>query len=565
MIKYRTKLLFMKNHSTFLQEVAAALISRTIDTSAAVLEALYSKPSALLPHLQEGYLEAVATVLSSPATPRQLIRLHLAFLSHHFVKTYPNTVNVVVERCLWPFLLFTKAKQKTSSAVWDILESEGCADKVTNFQLLRGCLAVVRELEQNFVASHNEGNPDSGLQKLTAIDVALASRIAGVSNPSPTACVPDALLATDNIILSENPLDHVDFVLGILKDENHNARALGYLVTRALLGKLSGQHQLSVAQRAIQAMGIETLSGMEDFMKGSSNLQSVRPCLRFSAAALTRLQFIGDFSLVSCVVHKPGSTTTLNRMKIAILTLVPIIPRPMNYRIDWFNQVAQPDEDTRGTQYVTLMATVYTLANAASTLPLLSAYLLRALFISLKDDALLFLAGVWSFGSKDQSTEIQTQIQLAALSHASAFLTAYECTQGSIDFQTILPPILAMVGSTSQPVRAAAIQCLSALGRLSQAGKPKAVYAFDSVYGARSGELNHLEEGQAYGASPDQLQFLDWVDFQRYALVLVDQSGHLTKNVDHLTALHHQLLTKHKSDSKKDSGSVETYDLLTSH
>lgn len=169
-----------------------------------------------------------------------------------------------------------------------------------------------------------------------------------------------------------------------------------------------------------------------------------------------------------------------------------MIPRPANSRIDWLIQGSQSDEDTRGTQYVILMATVYTLANTASTLPLLSAYILRALFISLKDDALVFLASVWSSTSKDLSTGMRTQIQLAALSHASAFLIAYEGAQGSIDFQTILPPILAMLESTSQPVRAAAVQCLSVLGRLSQAGKPKAIYAFDTVYGTHSGKFNRL-------------------------------------------------------------------------
>lgn len=89
-------------------------------------------------------------------------------------------------------------------------------------------------------------------------------------------------------MLSENPSDYIDFVLGVLTDANHNARTLGYLVTRALLGKLSGQHQLSVAQRAIQAISIETLSGMEDFMEGSDNLQSVRyACPPPSVTALT--------------------------------------------------------------------------------------------------------------------------------------------------------------------------------------------------------------------------------------------------------------------------------------
>ena len=108
------------------------------------------------------------------------------------------------------------------------------------------------------------------------------------SKALPNAGVSEAPIATDNILLSENPLDHVDFVLGVLKDENNNARALGYLVTRALIGKLSGQHQLSVAQRAIQAMGVETLSGMEDFMKGSEDLQSVRCSLFRLPPALIR-------------------------------------------------------------------------------------------------------------------------------------------------------------------------------------------------------------------------------------------------------------------------------------
>jgi len=163
------------------QEIGAALTSRTIDTSSTVLEVLYSKPSALLPHLQKGYLEAIAAVLSSPATPRQLIRLHVTFLSHHFVKTYPTAVKAVVERCLWPFLLFTKAKQKTSAAVWDILDSEDCSDDLTEFQLLRGCSVIIRDLEENFVATQDEGDSDPGLQKLAAIDIALANRIAGMS------------------------------------------------------------------------------------------------------------------------------------------------------------------------------------------------------------------------------------------------------------------------------------------------------------------------------------------------------------------------------------------------
>lgn len=39
----------------------------------------------------------------------------------------------------------------------------------------------MRDLEENFVATEDEGDSDPGLQKLAAIDVALANRIAGMS------------------------------------------------------------------------------------------------------------------------------------------------------------------------------------------------------------------------------------------------------------------------------------------------------------------------------------------------------------------------------------------------
>ena len=89
----------------------------------------------------------------------------------------------MVEQCLWPFLLFTKARQKTSAAVWDILESEDCNDSLTEFQLLRGCLVIIRDLEENFVATEDEGASDPVLQRLTAINIALANRIAGILKP----------------------------------------------------------------------------------------------------------------------------------------------------------------------------------------------------------------------------------------------------------------------------------------------------------------------------------------------------------------------------------------------
>ena len=67
-------------------------------------------------------------------------------------------------------------------------------------------------------------------------------------------------------------------------------------------------------------------------------------------------------------------------------------------------------------------------------------------------------------------------------------------------------------------------------------------------------QVNNLLGAPNSQIPPDQLQFLDWDDFQRYILILVDQSGYLTNDIDYLPAFHQRHLTKHKSDSKKDSG-----------
>lgn len=70
-----------------------------------------------------------------------------------------------------------------------------------------------------------------------------------------------------------------------------------------------------------------------------------------------------------------------------------------------------------------------------------------------------------------------------------------------------------------------------------------------------------FRECETYEIPLDKLQFLDWADFQRYILAVVDQSDHLVNNFNYLPAFHYQHLTKHKSDSKKDSGFVPSYNL----
>jgi U3 small nucleolar RNA-associated protein 10 len=49
-----------------------------------------------------------------------------------------------------------------------------------------------------------------------------------------------------------------------MQDADPHTRAMAHIVARALLGRLSGEHQIDAAEKMLDAMHLETLDGMED-------------------------------------------------------------------------------------------------------------------------------------------------------------------------------------------------------------------------------------------------------------------------------------------------------------
>jgi U3 small nucleolar RNA-associated protein 10 len=131
------------------------------------------------------------------------------------------------------------------------------------------------------------------------------------------------------------------------------------------------------------------------------------------------------------------------------------------------------------------MRTVYKFANTAA-IPVVSTNLQRALFINLKEDALAFLAGV-------SLTSDSLSLRFVALRHAAAFLDAHSPIPKPVDFQTILPALLAALPALDVPGREAAMDCILIMWKLSEA-KPMTVYGFDSIYGDVSGMLPDFAE-----------------------------------------------------------------------
>ena len=92
---------------------------------------------------------------------------------------------------------------------------------------------------------------------MTKINVAVAAKMA------------------DNVLASKYFHANLDALLDKLHDENPHGRALAYLVTRALLNRLTGEHRIEAGHRVLRCMNLDTLEGMGEFMKGVEDVGNV--------------------------------------------------------------------------------------------------------------------------------------------------------------------------------------------------------------------------------------------------------------------------------------------------
>lgn len=489
--------------------IQSALMIRIQDTSAPVLEALYANPAELLPIIfndASAYIDTISHVLhSSPAPGRSIIKAHVTFVARHL---YPALVErsdgtKLAGRLFYdvalPFLLYSKPRQKTASAIWEILEATEKVDDATfglaRYELLAGCVDAAR-----WETSDDREGGNRSASSFIKVNLAVAGRIA------------------ENVVASDMFGDHITAFLSKLQDQDAHARALAYLVVRSLLSRLSGEHQLDAGLRAMTSMGLEGLDTMSDFLKGAENVQEV----------------LDDTNLGYAVFHKPSSRNTLSRMQASILVMLPTISRPSGVSLNWLDD-PKAMTDTRASKYMQLMRTVYKLANSTVLPPMLAGYLLRVVLINLGEDSLRFLASIWL--SSDPKVNADPS-HYVSLHHAAAFLEAHHATQRWIDFQTIIPAILAALQHIDRRVRGAALECVTILAKLSQAKKPMALYAYDAIY----------------GSSSDALQYLDWADLSKYIQALGDAREHILNDASYLAIFHQHHLAAPKWEPKRESG-----------
>jgi U3 small nucleolar RNA-associated protein 10 len=80
----------------------------------------------------------------------------------------------------------------------------------------------------------------------------------------------------ENILVSNKHTKRFESLLLKLSDPDPHARNLAYLVTRALLGLLTGENLVDATQRVLDSIAITSLEDMGGFLKGADTLQEVR-------------------------------------------------------------------------------------------------------------------------------------------------------------------------------------------------------------------------------------------------------------------------------------------------
>ncbi|PPR01672.1 hypothetical protein CVT24_001501 [Panaeolus cyanescens] len=499
-----------------LDNIRGALIARLQDTEPSVLEVIYADADTILPVLAsspQAYLTSLSLALSSSSSSskskRALLRMHFTFLSVHFWGHEGATLEFR-EQAFWqlffPFLLFTKPRQKTAEVVWDAvgkcLASGVGMESDASFTWLNGCLDSVNDAKSD----------ERSLEQMQTVNFAVADKMAGTF----LICSFDSawineLLIADNILASNELWEHFERLTSRLDHENTYVKLLTHLVSLSLIKKLSGEHQIRSADAVLRAMRITDLSAMDDLSEVSE--QSLRE------------------SLTKVLITKPNSKSALTSLQALIVEAIAQIPK-LGATINSFTDVSE--SDTPEELYVVIMRTVYKIANSSTSLPVLSSSILQTLFTSLKDDALAFLAGIWSL---TKSTEL-VGVRPISLFHAAAFLEAHILEADGVDFQTILPSLLIALQDGESRVCSGAMECISRI-RIVSEGKLSSVYKFDAVYGSP-------------GAGRE-LQYLGPDDLKKYLDALVEHRDHFINDSAYIKIFHAQHLSKVKGEKKKEA------------
>lgn len=301
----------------------------------------------------------------------------------------------------------------------------------------------------------------------------------------------------ENILAASDSAQDITLLMSKLHDPLPHARALAYLVCRALLMRSSGDQQILLAHRFIHTMRLALFEASDGL-----SLEEVCPVLPISLGTrYSQYHKALDARYVGLkVTVKPGGRNTTHTLQASIVALVPALPVPRKFSAAWISvipSVCSPCFTVRCSRsnppkvdqipsdpnqcYVSSMQEIYALASvSACAVPnQFSSSVLQVLFLNLRDNSLAFLLG--ALLSSSPSLE---RVRTHALLHVLAFIRGHSGVT-AIDFQTVLPSLIAILSDVrcDKRDRALIFESISLLG---SSFEKKHVFALDTIYGSAS-------------------------------------------------------------------------------
>ncbi|KAL1412540.1 snoRNA-binding rRNA-processing protein utp10 [Vanrija albida] len=461
-----------------LRSVQTAILARLRDTDAAVLTALYAESDLLLALLTGvDYIEAVTPAFVASNPVREALGLHLAFLGASYIPAHSEIKNKVFEKLLIPNLLATEERRAFGPEQWTSV------------------VKASRLLDR--------------VQSIVAID---ASRDELVKFNQ------DLIKSLTRGIASSGDIGvHVDALIANLSMALPAARLLASL-TLAELVTSAGGYQHVVAARSLTAL--------QSYLTG----KQMRDIEQVETPLAT--------DLIKAVVSKPALAKTQQRAYLALLTSAVSLKEAAEAQTNWLNDVA---EESTEAQTRVITHSLYRWANSANLSAAVSRHLLQAVLSQLGEDALIFLASVWT-------SPVESSLRVAALRHATAFVKAYSNNAKATDFQVIIPATLVTLQDSAKPVREATAALLRAIAATPQSGSAD-IYGLDAIYGSRS----------------DLVQLLKPSDLTKYLEALIKALDDMVIDAGRLASVHASVLDSQKKDKKEVTHRRDVVDWLMSH
>ncbi|KAG8908257.1 snoRNA-binding rRNA-processing protein utp10 [Tulasnella sp. 403] len=446
------------------------------DPSALIIDLVYASPDLLLRRLPgPQILSSVKVALSQTDVPLPVLHKHFEFLSSHYCAAHPEDSFQIFCEIFAPFILFSTPRREAAKTAWSSIKRSTLKD----LPLLRGTI--------QHVAS------DGTTEQMGTINLAISETIAS------------------NMIGTNSEIDtkSLDFFLGCLASSDASARNLAFLVIRRLLPSLPNDKRICLALRVLRKLGpveMDDMASSKDF----------KPLKNF-----TDVQKISEM-----MASEPDGVMTRRLLQANLLVVLSAVQRPSQGTIDWLRVLPAEENKDLVSAYVALCRTIYTLANSVTRLSPLSIHLLRQLFSGMKDETLLFLAGVWSAPADAGNDPV---VQRVALNHAKAFLIAQsrlDPTQAA-NFQAIVPSLLIALRSPEKATRALAAECVQIIKDIRAEPRQGWCYAMDTIYGDRSSGV----------------QILKASDSTEYFSAIVEHRDNFTADPEYLSVFHRELFS----------------------